>query len=112
MQQIQLHNADLHTNVDDYFYDYLKQFKWSLSPDGYAWRWCKRTYKLMHREVAILAKWNLVKGVDRIDHINRNKLDNQITNLRICNQSQNAANSIGTKRNTSGYKGVFYRKAS
>jgi len=45
-----------------------------------------------------------------IDHINGNSLDNKIENLREANQSLNIANSLLSKSNTSGYKGVTWRK--
>lgn len=46
-----------------------------------------------------------------IDHINRNPSDNRIENLRICNASQNAANSRIRSNNTSGIRGVHWRPA-
>lgn len=43
-----------------------------------------------------------------IDHINRNGLDNRISNLREADASQNRQNRGMHKCNTSGYKGVSY----
>jgi hypothetical protein len=45
-----------------------------------------------------------------IDHADGNSLNNKIENLRPATQSQNLANSCAKKTNTSGYKGVTYRK--
>ena len=43
-----------------------------------------------------------------IDHINGIPDDNRISNLRLADKSQNAANSKRPINNTSGYKGVSY----
>lgn len=43
-----------------------------------------------------------------IDHINGEKADNRILNLRLCTQSQNTANSRKSAANTSGFKGVSF----
>jgi len=45
--------------------------------------------------------------LNQIDHINRNKLDNRIQNLR---EATNAENSRNRKRLTTGYKGVTLHK--
>lgn len=45
-----------------------------------------------------------------IDHINRNKMDNRVKNLRICTQKENVHNSTIRKNNTSGVPGVFFDK--
>jgi hypothetical protein len=47
---------------------------------------------------------------DYIDHIDGTPTNNRIENLRAATQSQNSANSIMSRNNTSGYKGVTYRK--
>ena len=47
---------------------------------------------------------------DQIDHINLNKLDNSWNNLREANNTQNQANRVIRKDNTSGYKGVTFCK--
>ena len=44
------------------------------------------------------------------DHLNRNKLDNQRKNLRICTHRENARNRGILTSNTSGIKGVYWDK--
>ena len=44
--------------------------------------------------------------INQIDHINGNRADNRIENLREATNSQNRANSKRQKNNQSGYKGV------
>jgi hypothetical protein len=48
---------------------------------------------------------------ERVDHINRNKLDDRPENLRLCNHSTNGINAPKPSHNRSGYKGVsFYKR--
>jgi len=45
-----------------------------------------------------------------IDHIDGNKLNNRIENLRKCTQSQNCYNSKMRKDNSAGVKGVYWSR--
>lgn len=95
--------------VDDKYFKHLSQFKWHLSSTGYATRtvWFGRQYQPTHREIAMhrdICPTTLERPM--VDHRNGNKLDNQSTNLRACNKSENGTNRGKTKFNTTGYKGV------
>lgn len=46
----------------------------------------------------------------QLDHINHNRLDNKISNLRQVTQRENHRNRSQQKNNTSGYNGVHFRK--
>lgn len=88
--------------VDNKLLKKLNSFKWYVNNVGYA---MNDSYprKSMHRLVMGFPKGN-------VDHINGNKLDNRLSNLRICNQSQNMANSPKRITNKSGYKGFSWNK--
>ena len=66
-----------------------------------------KTYK-SHR-----LAWLYIHGClpkDDIDHVNRDKLDNRLVNLREASRSQNKQNIGRQRNNTSGFKGVSYHK--
>lgn len=90
--------------VDADDYDWLMQWKWYYSNNGYAVRnkpvAGKRKTVLMHRLIL-----NAPNGVP-IDHADRNKLNNSKKNLRFCSSSENFQNRERQSNNTSGYKGV------
>lgn len=75
---------------------------WSITID-------KKPY-LEHRLVFFLFNGFMPKA---IDHINGDKQDNRIENLRQCTFSENGYNTGISKRNKSGIKGVgFHNKAN
>ena len=45
-----------------------------------------------------------------IDHIDKNKTNNKYTNLRLATQKQNGENKLLNSNNSSGHRGVFFRK--
>ena len=49
---------------------------------------------------------------EQVDHIDGNKLNNNVTNLRAADNSVNMMNRGLMRNNTSGYKGVFWDKES
>ncbi len=105
-KEIQLTNQ-IFTIVDDEDFEYLNQWKWYLlksKTNYYAIRTSRPENKLiqLHR-VVIQAK----KG-EIVDHVNRNKLDNRKSNLRICTISQNNQNRKINKLNKSGFNGVSW----
>lgn len=85
--------------VDNNLLEKVKEFSWYVNSVGYAAN-DSIPRKTMHRMVMGYPK-------SGIDHKNGNKLDNRKSNLRLCNQSQNTANSPKRKTNKSGFKGVL-----
>lgn len=63
---------------------------------------------LMHRLI-----WKLVHGIDpdgEIDHINGNRCDNRLENLRVVTKRENMRNSGVKASNTTGVVGVYWYK--
>lgn len=88
--------------VDAKLFKKLNAFTWYIDKTGYA-RNDSLPRKTMHRLIMGLP-------VGSVDHKNGNKLDNRRCNLRLCNQSQNTANSQKRITNKSGFKGVSWNK--
>lgn len=61
-----------------------------------------------HRVVWLYVHGNFPNGY--LDHINRNKADNRIENLREVSKAQNRENIDKAKSNQSGFKGVWLHK--
>ena len=59
---------------------------------------------------SLIYLWHFGEYPKVVDHINRDKKDNRIENLRKATFQQNSANSRIPSHNTSGYKGVCFDK--
>ena len=109
MKKIQLTRGK-YAIVDNKYYKKISQLNWHYHSMGYACyhsRINKKYYMvLMHRLIM-----NTPQGMDT-DHINGNGLDNRQSNLRICTHSQNHMNQRLSSKNTSGFKGVTWKKDS
>ena len=97
--------------VDDEDYDALNVFRWQSSRVETSLRssYAFRTHRIdgkpstiyMHRSIM-----NAPKGVT-VDHINHNRLDNRRANLRLVTALESTWNRPITKKNTTGYRGVY-----
>lgn len=92
--------------VDDHVYYKLVHISWTIAKDGYA---KNSRINSMHRHVFELYDNELIQSMF-IDHINRNKLDNRIENLRQVTPGENNHNMGKNKKCTSKYRGVSFKK--
>jgi len=94
--------------VDEEFLDELSKKKWYLNKDGYAC--CKINENNKKQTLRIHRLITQAPNGLQVDHINCNKLDNRLVNLRICNNSQNQINRSKPKgiNRSSQYKGVSF----
>ena len=111
MKKIHLANNKGITLVDDEDFKWLNKYNWHIRSNikKYASTCVKINnewkQKSMHRLI--------MKEPDgmQIDHIDRNKLNNQKCNLRIVTHSQNNMNKEGRKNSSSKFKGITWDKS-
>ena len=81
----------------------------TVNKEGYISTTIHCKYYLVHRLVWLLHHGKMPKF---IDHINGDKQDNRIENLREVTLSQNSFNRALATNNTSGIKGVHWSRAA
>lgn len=101
--------------IDTDYLELVRRIKWRFSTKGYATGTLRIDRKdktvSMHRLI-FLSHYGLSSdSVPMVDHINRDKLDNRLENLRLATGSQNLMNRGSTCVNTSGYKGVSEKRS-
>jgi len=109
MKKIELSNG-MSVKVDDSLFEELSKYRWHFSNSGYAFR---NVYMGKNKCKAFYMHWAVIGKPDfgiQVDHINRDRLDNRIDNLRHCTASENQRNTGFRRNNTSGVKGVTFNK--
>lgn len=95
--------------VDPEDFDWLSRWRWSLSTEGYAVRGeygsgGRDVTVRMHRNILGLARGDPREG----DHVNRDRLDNRRSNLRIVDRRLQKHNVSSHRGGTSRFRGVWW----
>lgn len=102
------------TMVDDEDYEEHNQWKWQYSGSECRKFYVRRTIHTPNKKYAVKKLHREImkpKGLETIDHINGDTLDNRKCNLRICSRAENSMNLNKCKRKTSSiYKGVHWNR--
>ena len=69
----------------------------SENPDGYIRLWCNRRLRMKHRLVFFLAHGILPKAGQEIDHIDKNRSNNCLSNLCLASKRVNNMDSLNRK---------------
>ena len=96
--------------VDAADYEYLMQWNWYAE-----WNPITRSFYAKRNlpKCKLIPMSNAILGLERgiqVDHISHNTLDNRRCNLRLASPSQNSANRRKRTDNTSGYRGVCWKR--
>lgn len=97
------------TIVDDEDFEFLNQWKWFAVSGGGGLFYAGRTVQINKKAFLILMHRVLMGAVEGqgVDHKDHSTLNNQKSNLRFASQLQNIGNNRISKKNTSGFKGVY-----
>lgn len=91
----------------------ILDFSWYLGKNNYPITYQSKDKKIKFGRGMTLHRLIMPNIPNRvIDHINRNKLDNRINNLRICTAQQNSYNTSKPKNSKYKYKGVKQQNGS
>jgi|SRR5882672_148209 len=94
--------------VDAEDFDWLNKWNWAayLDPKDRSFRaYRNKNHIYMHRIITNC------QSTEEVDHENHNTLDNRKQNLRKCSHEENCRNGQMRYNNTSGYKGVSWKKS-
>lgn len=98
--------------IDDEDLNLVSKYIWHYADQGTGGKGYAKTNN-KGKKPALLRMHRIIlglRGKEKVDHINRNTLDNRKSNLRIVTQSQNMMNAGIRKTNKSGFKGVHFAK--
>jgi hypothetical protein len=90
--------------VDAADYEAISRYNWRLVSGGYAGRYERGKYVLMHRQIMKPPKGKVV------DHIHGNRMDNTRANLRLCTPAENSRNQLKHRGSASQYFGFYYKR--
>jgi uncharacterized protein YifE (UPF0438 family) len=97
--------------VDDEDYEYLAQWKWFAHRKNdkttyYAVRTCREKGQKTIRMHNCIAQRYIQNNYSELDHIDRNGLNNQKINLRVCTRSENLHNTSNYGKYSKGVRRV------
>lgn len=97
--------------VDDEDFERVSKLRWHCSTEHNGSKYAQHTIRHKDGGYEQVQMHQFVLGVNsRVDHRNGIGLDNQKSNLRQSTQAQNSRNRKIPITNTSGFKGVYFRK--
>ena len=95
--------------IDENLYQEITKYKWYINNNGYVYGRSSNGHCSLHKTVLLMN--NKIIDKDVIDHINRNKLDNRLENLKTVTFQENSRNRTSSiNSSVSKYVGVTKRE--
>ena len=94
---------------DDSDHNLLSSFKWYIIK-GRNTFYATANIRKPNGRTSTIKMHKLITGWEITDHMDRNGLNNQRSNLREATVQQNNRNATRQKNNTTGFKGIDYNK--
>lgn len=109
--QLNKHSSLIEVNnfnfkIDNDVIDNIINLNWSVKSNGYLYN---SKFGYMHRFIFEI-KNKKIKNKYEIDHINNDRKDNRIENLRLVDRSKNCQNSSIQSSNKSSVSGIYFSK--
>ena len=102
--------------VDDDDFEWLNKYNWHAAEGERDRTFYARKYIKENGKVKMLLLHRFIMGLSdskaKVDHIDKNGLNNQRSNLRICTQQENSFNKRPCENKTSKYLGVYLRQVT
>lgn len=98
-----------HFIVDSQRIPDIEQLTWHKNTDGYI-----SNYTRKRKGVLLLHRWllGITEPTVIVDHVNRDRMDCRLENLRVVSFHQNSCNHKLFRTNQTGYAGVYYSNRS
>lgn len=106
MKEIEL-TQGYKTIVDDSSFEILSKYKWRALKTKYG---VYAKTNITKTKVVLMHRFLMNDPAMEVDHINRDGLDNRLSNLRLCTSAQNKQNTKLRCNNSTGFKGVYFNK--
>lgn len=101
-----INDESQYTLIDTEYIEQVMQANWRINKYGYFYGNINREQITLHQFIARLAFGEYDKENLVVDHKNRERNDNRVSNLRLIKQSENMKNLSTKKNNKSGHAGV------
>ena len=103
ISHIQLQNSDKFFIINTEFEPLINRYQWfQTNSNGHIFTYIGSNLTYLHQ----LIYGNYNTSIYVIDHINRNVLDNTLSNLRLATVSQNGINKSNFTNNPTGFMGI------